>query len=48
LKKLLFFQKLAGDRAPNGYLIYAGEQEQRIQSIELLNYRYASNKILTQ
>jgi predicted AAA+ superfamily ATPase len=39
LKKLHFFQKLVGKRAPKGYLIYNGEQEQAIHSIELLNYK---------
>ncbi len=41
LKKLHFFQSLAKDRAPRGYLIYAGEQQQAIQNIYLLNYRRA-------
>ena len=41
LTKLDFFQELAKPRAPKGYLIYAGEQEQQIHSIELLNYRHA-------
>jgi hypothetical protein len=41
LKKLHFFQNLAGDRAPKGYLIYAGEQQQDIHGISLLNYRRA-------
>lgn len=42
LEKLHFFQKLAGKRAPTGYVIYAGDQQQRIQTIELLNYKHAS------
>ena len=41
LKKLQFFQNLVGPRAPKGYLIYAGEQEQHIHSIRLLNYKKA-------
>lgn len=41
LKNLLFFQQTAGKQASNGYLIYAGEQEQKIQSIRLLNYSHA-------
>ncbi len=45
LDKLHFFQKLAGDRAPQGYLIYAGDQEQRIKSIELLSYKHSSQAI---
>ncbi|MDR3623994.1 MAG: ATP-binding protein [Chlamydiales bacterium] len=39
LKNVHFFQKLVASRAPQGFLIYAGEQEQRIGSIELLNYK---------
>lgn len=46
LKKLKFFQKLVGERAPKGYLIYAGEQEQTIGSIELINYRKALRTVL--
>ena len=43
LKQIQFFQKLVGDRAPKGYLIYAGDQEQNIHSIHLLNYKRASH-----
>lgn len=39
LKKLHFFQKLTEERAPKGYVIYAGANEQNIHSIELLNYK---------
>ena len=42
LKSLLFFQELVGKRAQKGYLIYAGEQEQQIHAIQLLNYKRAS------
>lgn len=45
LKKLHFFQKLAPERAPKGYLIYAGDQEQTLHSIELLNYHRATHSI---
>ena len=38
LKQIQFCQNLVGTRAPKGYLIYAGEQEQSIGSIELLNF----------
>lgn len=41
LKTLHFFQNLAGKRAPKGYLIYAGDQQQNIEGIFLLNYRRA-------
>lgn len=45
LKQLHFFQKLAGDRAPKGYLIYTGDQEQKIRTIELLNFKKAASTI---
>lgn len=42
LKNLHFFQALAGERCPVGYLIYTGSQEPRIQTFQLLNYTHAS------
>ncbi len=39
LKNIKFYQKLAGHRAPIGFLIYAGEQEQRIGNIHVLNFK---------
>lgn len=41
LKNLQFFQKLVGNRSPKGYLIYGGDAEQSINTIELLNYKKA-------
>ncbi len=46
LKGIQFFQNIAKGRAPKGYLIYAGEQEQQIHSIELLNYKHSIRAIL--
>lgn len=43
LKGLHFFQNLVGERAPKGYLIYAGEEEQHIHKIHLLNYKHVLN-----
>lgn len=43
LKNLDFYQRLVGERAPIGFLIYGGEQEQRIQNNHLLNYRNAAS-----
>lgn len=45
LQKLEFFQQLAKSRAPEGYLIYAGDQEQKIRSIHLLNYKNSVSAI---
>lgn len=42
LESLHYFQSLTKERSPVGYLIYAGKQEQRIHSIQLLNYKHAS------
>lgn len=39
LKNLHYFQKLVGKRAPKGFLIYAGELEQRFGDIQILNYK---------
>jgi predicted AAA+ superfamily ATPase len=47
LESLHFFQHLVKTRAPKAYLIYAGEQEQRIHSIELINYKRASDIIFS-
>lgn len=46
LKGLLFFQKIAEDRAPKGYLIYAGDLEQKILNVELLHYKHSTSAIL--
>ncbi|MGE3954413.1 MAG: ATP-binding protein [Parachlamydiales bacterium] len=40
-KGLLSFQDLVGKRCPKAYLIYAGEQEQAVGEIELINYKQA-------
>lgn len=45
LKKLHFFQKLAGKRAPKSFLIYAGDYEGQIQSTRVLNYKNAKGAI---
>lgn len=47
LKQLHFFQKLVGERAPKGYLVYAGDQTQRIHSIEVINYKQAGSIVFT-
>lgn len=49
LTPLSFYQKLAGlSRAPHGYLIYAGENEQKIGSINLLNFKHAAEIVSQQ
>lgn len=45
LKSLEFFQKLNPERSPQGFLIYAGDQEQKIHNISLLNYKHASSSL---
>lgn len=44
LKNIHYFQKLVGERALDGFLIYAGEQEQRVGRVQLLNY---ANSVLS-
>lgn len=38
-KSLKRYMESAKDRAPHGYLIYGGQQEQKVENIELLNYQ---------
>lgn len=45
LKNLKFFQTLVGNRAPQGFLIYAGDQELSIGAIKLLNYKHAATAL---
>lgn len=42
IEKLLFFQSIAKERAPHSFLIYAGEMEQHIQGISILNFTHAT------
>ena len=46
LKKIESFQKLAAPRAPKGFLIYGGIEEQPIGSIELLHYKNATQALI--
>ena len=39
LKNIHYFQKLVGDRAPIGFLVYAGEHEQMINNIQVINFK---------
>ena len=45
LKGIQYYQHLVGDVAPNGFLVYAGEHEQRLGSIQVLNYKNAAQII---
>ncbi len=40
LETIYHFQSLTKERSPKGYLIYGGEQEQLIHSVQLLNYKH--------
>ena len=44
-KNLSFFQSVANERAPQSFLIYAGEAEQRIQTTSVLNYKHAIQSV---
>ena len=39
LKGVKYFKKLVGNKAPLAFLIYTGEQEQRIGDIQVMNYK---------
>jgi uncharacterized protein len=43
--KLHYFQSIAKKRAPHAFLIYAGEAEQRIGTINILNFKHATQSI---
>ena len=38
LKNIKFYHKIAGDRAQISYIIYAGEQQQKLDKTELINF----------
>jgi len=42
LNGLKYFQKLVGRRCKKGFLIYSGEDEQKIQAFHVLNYQHAT------
>lgn len=42
LKNIRFFYQIAKERAPKGYLIYAGEEEQSIQNTQILNFKHTA------
>lgn len=44
-KNIEFFKKLAQDRFKQGFLVYAGEIEQPIHDIEVLNYKNACSML---
>lgn len=46
LKNLKFFSQLVEDRAPKGFLIYSGDQEQRIEKFKILNFKHAYKIVL--
>jgi predicted AAA+ superfamily ATPase len=46
LKNIQFFQNLCPERAFQGYLIYAGLQEQKIGSIQLIHFTNAARMIV--
>ncbi|MBN2479129.1 MAG: ATP-binding protein [Parachlamydiales bacterium] len=45
IEKLRYFQSISKERAPQGFLIYAGEAEQRIKNIHVLNFKHATQSI---
>jgi predicted AAA+ superfamily ATPase len=39
LKNIKYFQKLTKEKSPIGFLIYSGEQEQKVGNIQVINYK---------
>lgn len=39
IKNIDFFQKLVKDRAPIGFVVYGGEQQQRVMNTQVVNFR---------
>ena len=39
LKNIQYYQKIAGDRAPVGFLVYAGDQEMQIGNCYVINFK---------
>lgn len=46
MQRLDYFKKLAGDRCPKGYVVYAGDKEQSIQNTRLLNFKDSAQIVL--
>ena len=46
LKGLQTFENLVGKRCHNPTLIYAGEEEQKVNGINLLNFSHAAKALL--
>lgn len=46
LKNIKYFQKIVGERAPTGFLVYAGTHEQSIDSSRTLHYSHASQALI--
>jgi predicted AAA+ superfamily ATPase len=45
LRNLQFFKTLVGNRCPHGYLVYDGEQQQRIADFTVVNYKNLTQTI---
>jgi predicted AAA+ superfamily ATPase len=48
LSGIMSFKKIIPGRCPSSYLIYSGDEEMKVQDIQLLNYRKASRVVLVQ
>lgn len=47
LQRLKYFKSLIGDRCPTGYLVYNGENEQKLQDFGLVNFKNVSKIIIS-
>jgi hypothetical protein len=48
LKQIQFFQNLVEKRAPRGFLIYTGDQDFNIHSIDVICYKREAEAIFKQ
>ena len=46
LQKLHFFCSLVKERSPTGFLVYSGDQEQKIGNIQLIHFKHSSQALI--
>lgn len=45
LKGIRYLHKLIPERCKGGYLVYGGEQQQHIQEVQVINYKYIADQL---
>lgn len=46
LQKLHFFCSLVKERSPTGFLVYSGDQEQKIGNVQLIHFKHSSEALI--